>query len=205
MISQRLMSMKRANVRFFYGAVILALLAMFLPACTNLADEEPETETETAQVTLGVERFTTSQDAEMDHFVAAIDEELFIGVAVGEQDASEEEPRTVTVYLCDSQMVSQWITGEISGQEGTLVAGDSSADVTIDGDSVSGTVVLDGGESRPFTAEPAEDDAGVYRAEWSQGGVDYHMDWVVLNDGRQRGPMDGKGNDVPVVPPVDLN
>lgn len=193
--------MNRAKVTFFQGAVLLALLAVFLPACTNLAGEEPVAGTEGAHVTLDVERFTIPERAEMDHFVGPVDDELFIGVAVAEHGGSEEGARTVAVYLCDSQMVSQWITGEITGQDGTLVAGESSADVTLRDGSVSGTVALDGGERRPFTAQPANADAGVYRAELSQGGVDYRLDWVVLNDGRQRGPLDGKGNDVVVVDP----
>ncbi len=192
---------KRATGSFFRGALALALLAIFLPACTNLAEEETAAETGGAHVTLDVERFTTSENAEMEHFVGQVDDELFIGVAVARQAAGEEERRTVAVYLCDSQMVSQWISGEIPGQEGTLVAGESSADVTLADDSVSGTVALDGGDPRPFTAEAADAGAGVYRAELSQGGVDYRLDWVVLNDGRQRGPLDGKGNDVVVVDP----
>lgn len=181
--------------------MLLALLAALLPACANQADEPPAAGAEDAYVTLNVERFSTSQDAETDHFVAAVGEELFIGVAVAGQGGNDGEPRTVAVYLCDSQLVSQWITGEITGEEGTLVSGESSAEVTIAGDSVAGTVALDGGEPRPFTAERANSSAGLYRAEVSQGGVDYHFDWVVLNDGRQRGPLDGKGNDVVVVDP----
>lgn len=202
MTFQILTGTDRAQVKFFPRIILLALLAVLLPACGNLAGADAAAEAEGAHVTLDVEKFTISENAEMDYFVGAIDDELFIGVAVGQEGGGEGEARPVAVYLCDSQMVSQWINGEITGQQGTLVAGESGADVTISGDSVSGTVVLDGGEPRPFTAEPANDDAGVYRAVVSQGGVDFRLDWVVLNDGRQRGPMDGKGND-PY--PVDLN
>lgn len=194
--TQILIRIKRANVTFFQSAVALALLAVFLPACTNLADEQPTAETGAAEVTLNVERFATPEAAEMDHFVAAVDDDLFIGVAVAEPGASEEDPRTVAVYLCDGQTVSQWLIEEVTGQEATLVAGDASVDVTIADNGVSGTVALGGGEPQPFTAELATGDAGVYRAEWYLGGVDYRVDWVVLNDGRQRGPIDGKGNDV---------
>ena len=193
--------MNRAKMTFSQGALLLALLAVFLPACTGLAGEEPAAGTTGSYVTLDVERFTIPEHAEMDHYVAAVDDELFIGVAVAEQGTGEEAVRTVAVYLCDSQMVSQWINGEITGQEGTLVAGESSANVTLGDNGVSGTVALNGGEPRPFTAEPANADAGVYRAELSQGGVGYRLDWIVLNDGRQRGPLDGKGNDVIVVDP----
>lgn len=135
----------------------------------------------------------------MDRFVEAIDDDLFIGVAVSREGANNEEPRTVAVYLCDGQTMSQWIVEEITGQEAKLVAGDTSVDVTIVDNNVSGTVALGAGESQPFTAGLAIGDAGLYRAEWTLAGANYQVDWVVLADGRQRGGlnMDGKGNDVP--------
>ena len=201
MTFQFLTDIKCAQVKCLPRIMFLALLAVLLSACAGLGGEEPAAETGDANVTLPVEKFTISEDAETDHFVAAVDDDLFIGIAVAEEGTGEGEGQPVAVYLCDSQMVSQWIRGEITGQEGTLVAGEASTDVTIADDSVSGMVALDGSEPRPFTAEPADDDAGVYRAELSQGGVDYRLDWVVLNDGRQRGPLDGKGNDVIILLP----
>jgi hypothetical protein len=141
----------------------------------------------------------------MDHFVGAVDDELFIGVAVAAQDAGEEGPRTVAVYLCDSQDVSRWLFEEIAGGEATLETGDTTVEATIADDGVSGTVALGDGEPQSFTAVPAADDtAGLYRATYSLGGVDYHLDWIVLADGRARGPLDGKGNDVPPPPPPSL-
>lgn len=188
--------------------MVLALLALFLPACTNLADEEPAAESEQAAGAVEEEirlyrRFATPEDGERDHFVGAIDENLFIGIAVSPQDAQSEEPRALAVYLCDGQTVSQWLSAEITGQEATLVAGDTSVDVTIDDSSVSGMVALGDGEPRPFTADLASGNAGLYRAEWNLAGAGYQIDWVVLADGRQRGGMDGKGNDVPP-PPIVL-
>lgn len=205
MITQVLIRMNRAQVKFFWGALVLALLAVFLPACTNSADEKPAATTEqtaaAAEDGISLNRFATPQDVEMDHYVAAIDEALFIGVAVSPQDADNEDARTVAVYLCDGETVSQWIIEEVTGKEATLVAGDTSVDVTIADDSVSGAVVSDGGEPRPFTASRATGDAGLYRAEWTLAGIDYRIDWIVLADGRQRGGLDGKGNDIPPPPP----
>lgn len=192
--------MNRSKSKFIQSAFLFALLALFLPACSSLANEEPAAELENAYSIIDVEKLTAPQGDSMDHYVAPVDEELFIGIAVAGQGAGGEE-RTVIVYLCDSREVSQWISGEISGQEGTLQAGDSSAEVTITDNEVSGMVALDGGEPQPFSAEAAADDAGVYLAELSQGGLDSRLGWVILNDGRQRGPLDGKGNDVVVVDP----
>lgn len=198
--------MNGVKVSYLRGAAILALLAVFLAACSLPAEEEPAAETERAageaeeNIRL-YKRFAGAGEAEMAHYVGAIDDNLFIGVAVSPEEAGSEEPRTVAVYLCDGQTVSQWLREEVSGQEATLIAGDTSVDVTIADNSVSGSVTLADGASRPFTADPATGDAGLYRAEWTLAGADYVVDWVVLADGRQRGGLDGKGNDVIVVDP----
>jgi hypothetical protein len=179
------------------AAVVLGVSAGLVLAFSTMAAEEQTAATEGPYAVLDVERLGV-EDGLAEHYVAAIDEDLFIGVVVADAGVGSAETRTVTAYLCDSQEVSQWISGEIEGQQGTLIAAESSADVTVADGSVWGTLILDGGETRLFTAESAHDDAGVYHAEFSQGGVDHRLGWVVLNDGRQRGPLDGKGNDVPI-------
>lgn len=205
MIAKTLIHIDRAKVRFFRSIVVMALLAVLLPACANLANETPAAETEHAvgsvENSIHIYKFATPQDAEMDHFVEAIDDNLFIGVAVSEQAANEEEPRTLVVYLCDGQDVSQWIVEEITVQEATLIADGTSVELAIADDRVSGTVTLAGGEPQPFTAALATGDAGLYRAEWNLPGADYVADWIVLADGRQRGSIDGKGNDILVFQP----
>jgi hypothetical protein len=128
----------------------------------------------------------------MDHYVGAVDDQLFIGVAVADGDTG---PQTVAVYLCDSRDVSQWIRGEMTGQETTLDAGDTRVEVTLGEDLTSGTVALEEGEPQPFMAELATGNAGMHRATVTQGGDSYHLDWIVLSDGRRRVPLDGKGND----------
>jgi flavin-dependent dehydrogenase len=140
----------------------------------------------------------------MDHYVGPVDDALFVGIAVADRDASDAEPRTVAVYLCDSRDVSQWIFEEVAGQEANLEAGDTRVDVTFAEDRISGTVAMGDGEPQPFTADLATGEAGLYRASYSLGGDDYHLDWIVLADGRRRGPLDGKGNDIPPPPPPSL-
>lgn len=192
---------KQLNSSSIKAAGLVAILAFLLPACAAVADEPPANEAAAAQVTLDVERFALPQNAETEHFVGAVDDELFIGIAVPGVGANGDESRTVAVYLCDSQDVSQWIVGQVTGQQATLITDEASIEVTLDGANASGAVTLGGGEPRPFTAELASGEAGIYRTEWSQGGVNYQIDWIVLADGRQRGPLDGKGNDVLIVDP----
>lgn len=186
----------------------IAMGVVLLSGCAISTDEPSEMDrdqpTGDADVTLDIERFTMSQDTEMDHFAGAVDEALFIGVAVAEPNAGEEGPRTVAVYLCDSMDVSQWLFAEVAGPGAVLETGDARVDVTLAEDRVSGTVALGDEEPRPFTAELSTGYAGLYRAMYSQGGVDFHLDWVVLADGRSRGPLDGKGNDIPPPPPPSL-
>lgn len=188
------------NTKPFRLLMMIAVAIVLLAGCATPADEPAmggtDQTTEDPTVALPIERFSTSQDIEMDHYVGAVDDQLFIGVAVAEPDASEAGPRTVAVYLCDSRDVSQWIRGEIAGQEATLDADGTRVDVTLADDTVSGTIALGDGEPQPFSAEAATDNAGLYRVRYSLGGVDHNIDWIVLPDGRQRGPLDGKGNDI---------
>lgn len=188
--------------------MMMAILVVLLVGCAMPA-QEPGTSgmdqpSEERGVELAGQKFAISQDAEIDHYVGAVDDQLFIGVAIAEGDADDTGPQTVAVYLCDSRDVSQWARGEITGQETTLDAGDTSVDVTLAEDRVSGTVALEEEAPQPFTAELVTGDAGMYRATVIQGGDPYHLDWIVLSDGRQRGPLDGKGNDIPPPPPPSL-
>ena len=196
------------RVRLLAVLMVIAMGVVLLSGCATATDEPPEMDidqtTGDSEVTLDIERFTTSQDTEMDHFAGAVDDALFIGVAVTEQDAGEERPRTVAVYLCDSMDISQWLFAEVDGPEAVLETGDARVDVTLAEDQVSGTVALGDEEPRPFTAAQSAGYAGLYRARYSQGGADFHLDWVVLPDGQSRGPLDGKGNDIPPPPPPSL-
>lgn len=178
------------------AALAAPLAAVFLLASAAAADAAPSQAEE-----IEMYRFATPRDAEMDHFVGAVDDDLFVGIALAEADGDAAEPRTLVVYLCDGRTVSIWIVDEAAGAEASVARGEARIDLTLADDAVTGTVALPGAEPRPFTAEPATGDAGLYRAEWTLAGADYMVNWIVLADGRQRGSLDGKGNDVMIMVP----
>jgi hypothetical protein len=79
-----------------------------------------------------------------------VDGDLFIALDMIELDGAEEE-RAIRAYVCDGADVSVWMTGQFSGDEVTLVSGDTRIVLTSI-NSVSGTVSLAGGAEVPFTA-----------------------------------------------------
>lgn len=178
------------------ATVFASLAAAFL-----LAFAAPVNPASAADEDIRLYRFSTPADAEMDHFVGAVDDELFVGIALSEAAAAADEPRTLVVYLCDGRSVSKWMVEEAAGEQATVAHGDTRVELAIAEAGISGTVALDGGEPQPFAAEPATGDAGLYRAEWSLAGADYMINWIVLADGSQRGSLDGKGNDLSIMVP----
>lgn len=164
--------MLRANVALFKGIVVLALLATLLPACTVLEGQATATE--------------------MDTFVGAVNDDLFVGIAVAEASAGEDTPALIA-YLCDGEAVSQWFIEERVESEMTLTAGDTVIELTLDDGRISGTVALAGQGPQPFEAALAQGDAGLYRAEESFDGVNHVGGWIVLEDGRQQGAVSADG------------
>lgn len=126
--------------------------------------------------------------------VGAVDEDLFMAIVVGDE---VDGTGSVRGYLC-SYMGGVWLDGESNGDEVTLASDDGvyrfEGTLLGSGD-IFGVVHLGDSERRPFTAAPARGDAGLYRAEAHVDSDDLTIGWVVLEDGRQRGPLDGKGND----------
>lgn len=129
-------------------------------------------------------------------YVGPIDDELFVAIVVDDATRSDEE-RTVRGYVCNRE-VGVWLDGELKGNEVTLSSDDEVIRIkaTLGGDNVFGIAHLGEAEPQPFTAMSATGDAGLYRAEAQIDGADRTAGWVVLEDGRQRGSLDGKGNDV---------
>jgi hypothetical protein len=124
-------------------------------------------------------------------YVGDVDGNLFIALDVIELNGAQEE-RAVRAYLCDGADVAVWLTGQFSGDQVTLVSGDTRVALT-NMNSASGTLSLEGEAEVPFTTTLATGDAGLYRAEATFDGLDYIGGWIVLNDGQQRGAitMDG--------------
>lgn len=129
-------------------------------------------------------------------YVGPINEELFLAIVVDDA-AGADASRSVRGYVCNRE-VGVWLEGEVNGNKVTLSSDDDVIRIegTIGADGVLGTARLGEAQPRPFTTAPASGDAGLYRAEAQVDGVDRTAGWVVLEGGRQRGSLDGKGNDV---------
>jgi hypothetical protein len=173
-----------------FSIVLVVLLAAFLAACANLANEPAndtgeqmlDSERPQAETPLGILYPEQLPDA----FVGAVNEQLFIAVTIAEFDQSGDK-RHFRVYLCDSDQVSVWVNGEMAGDKVTLTDENTRVEVEFTEDHVTGTVVLPGNQPQPFTATPASGKAGLYRVEETFGETRVDGAWIVLNDGDQRG------------------
>ena len=141
-------------------------------------------------------------------YVGPLGDDFSVAVSLAE-GAGGDAPRDALVYVCDGQG-GTYLTGEAGPGTTTLRRGGVAVQLTRDGDgAVSGTVAFGDEEPRPFTAEPATGDAGLYGAEFAAGGVDYRPVWVVQHDGTQRGGAcwqccSGAGCDICCPAPADV-
>lgn len=129
-------------------------------------------------------------------YVGPIDDELFVAIVVDNATGSEDA-QSVRGYVCNRE-VGVWLEGEVNGNEVTLSSDDEviQIEATIGADDVFGIAHLGEAEPQLFTAKLAKGGAGLYRAQAQVDGADRTAGWIVLEDGRQRGSLDGKGNDV---------
>ena len=115
---------------------------------------------------------------------------MFIAVTV-DDPAEDAQPRQVSVYLCNGEDFSQWLTGEVDAEGEALLEEETGTKVTLsiaeDGE-ISGVAQVPGEREEPFVTTPASGDAGLYRAEETFDGVKHVGGWVVLDDGRQLHP-----------------
>jgi hypothetical protein len=118
-------------------------------------------------------------------YVGEVTDDMFISVSLDSRYTDQAEG--VSVYVCDSDDVSVYMTGEID--DGNIAISEDSVDVdlTLADDEVTGTVTVDGGDPQSITATQASGDAGLYQAAEMDGDVEVLMRWIVLEDGRQRG------------------
>jgi hypothetical protein len=117
------------------------------------------------------------------------DAKTFVGAVEGTPAlvAVQTTADGVSVFYCDSASLWGFLDGTLSGN--ALAAEDPAGTTlaaTLDGDTVTGTLTLDG-VSHPFTAEAATSDAGAYFAEATQGDVVSTTAWVRDNSGSVTG------------------
>lgn len=129
-----------------------------------------------------------------DHsYVTALGEGQAIGIVpaagVGAEPDDDEQ---LAVYVYDRDELAV-MTGTLDADaSGTFTSGenadfDTTVELTMGRDAVSGTVAVDDGQPVEFTAQLADGDAGVYWAHGATDEPDLRCDWVVLADGSQWG------------------
>lgn len=135
--------------------------------------------------------------------------DLFVGISRPGDDAEQfesEKDAELVVYLCNGEIgaaptiriyqTGDYDTGGITLTEDNGPSTDENIEIKLAlvDDTFLGTLALADGEPFPFSAHEATGDAGLYKAETEDGDLVAH--WVVFPDGRERGGLDGKGNDV---------
>ncbi len=118
-------------------------------------------------------------------YVGDVTDDLLIGISLDSRYADQADG--VSAYLCDSEDISIYLSGEIEDGNATLSDDDVRVEFSVSGDEITGTVVLNDEEERSFTAREAGDDAGMYVATDEAGEIDVEVRWVIADDGRQRG------------------
>lgn len=126
--------------------------------------------------------------------VGAIDDDWFIGISVPEGTEAGE----AIAYLCNGAW-GIWLEGAITDGVARLQSGDTVLQFEGDG-TFTGTVTIDGGEPRAFSATEAGSDAGLFRAVYVSGPEGSATDpaeaggyvggWVVLSATSMRGSLD---------------
>ena len=166
--------------------------ALWLAGCTAadnpqdlpaLAGSAPELDLKTLQAETPAGTVAAEQIWEENTYVGAVDENLYIAVSFPE---SPDTAQKATVYLCDGES-AEHLTGEVGAGTTTFEGEVLDVEFSIAEGVVSGVVIQDGEEPRPFTANEATGDSGLYTAEFTFEGDEYRPYWVVLPDGSQRG------------------
>jgi sporulation protein YlmC with PRC-barrel domain len=189
------------RTRMFMAVILALALAAFTAACaaTEAEDEAEAAAPEEAPPlsgpapeldleTLRAETPEGTVEAEPywgETYVGAVTDDLYIAVSFSEE-ADEEGVREAKVYLCDGEG-AEYLTGEVGDDTATFEGEVLDVELSLEDGAVSGAVIRDGEEPRPFTADEVTGDAGLYTADFTSNGEEYRPYWVVLPDGSQRG------------------
>ena len=115
--------------------------------------------------------------------------DAFVAVVVDGDDRA-------LAYVCDGQedgqgaTVAEWLTGAVAGDGSLKMRSEGGARLVAEvvADGASGTLTLSG-EEHAFSASPAEEPAGLYRAEETVDGEGYLGGWIELPNGEVRGAV----------------
>jgi hypothetical protein len=162
----------RASVSFAV-ALTLASLGLFLAACGGDDGDAEAPEANAVQDRAPASAYVGRVEGS-DAFVALV-----------------AEGSRLVGYVCDGREVSSWLEGS-SFEDGRAQLenrdGQAVGEATLDPASASGEVEVDGASHR-FTAELAEDSAGLFRRTRGEPGEEGFREtgWIVLDDGSVKG------------------
>ena len=122
-----------------------------------------------------------------------------VGTFVGTVDGTDafvalvpQEDNSLIAYVCDGQTISTWFKGERNENAVDLTAANGARlQASLEADTATGSITLTDGQTYAFTTQLATGGAGLYRAEETISGADYVGGWIILNDGSQRGAVNG--------------
>ncbi len=186
--------MSMRSLRF--GPVVAILVAVLVTACQTAGDAGEATDIRGPALDLVTLEAVTPEgvfggEPLENASVGAVDDDWFIGISTPDGTGAGE----VVAYLCNGER-GIWLAGEIADGAARLQSGDTVLEIDGDG-SFSGTVAIDGGEARAFSATEAAGDAGLFRAVQVSGSGEYHTGsdaildyvggWIVLNATSMRG------------------
>ncbi|AHY45993.1 Hypothetical Protein RradSPS_0710 [Rubrobacter radiotolerans] len=160
-------------------AALLAVLALALAGCWAGAASTPETDRAEADGRDGTTSFAGRVEGT----------DAFVAVVVNRENRA-------LAYVCDGQEgrtanVAEWFTGTVAEDGSLELRSENGAKLSaqVSGDGTEGTVQLPGGEEYAFSADPAEEPAGLYRAEETVDGEEYVGGWIQLPSGEERGAV----------------
>jgi hypothetical protein len=113
-------------------------------------------------------------------------EDEFVGIAIDGEDA--------IIYICDGQpeegtvSIAQWFIGTVADNTIAITAANgNSVAATISEDGAAGQFTFADGSTKDFVLILAEDEAALYRSEFTAGDTNFIGGWLVLADGSVRG------------------
>jgi hypothetical protein len=152
------------RTRIWVWFVLVGLLLM--PACGG----DNSTEGKEPEKAATADDAATADNAVVGSFVGEVSgTEAFVAVVAAPAEGGKG---AVQIYVADGRGLSEWFSGPIS--DGSFAAksddGDAEAEGKLSSDSVTGTVVLPGGEPVSYEITPPSGAAGLYELTLSSAG-----------------------------------
>jgi hypothetical protein len=108
------------------------------------------------------------------------DAEAFVAIVAASPEEEGQE-REVRAYLCDSERLTEWFTGEAEGNELDLTSeGDARLEGNLSTEASTGTITLEDDRTLTYTADLARRVAGLYNV-------------IISEEGRVRGTSETGG------------